>query len=335
MAFDIFCPTKSSKSSRKSSNSNQNINRQNETAQQVDTTTNHNVPDNNPTTNNNLKSSNLNSVPCMLQVQRDFIKSEVDEINVKAGDFVLWPVPAADDPAWTRVFNIATNERGFVPTEILSEPEAYELPKKKVTRSSYHNHPHSRPHSHKPHCISERTCHSHGGSIKLHQPNHPQHFDPALNSLQGSSGGQTFQKFDHPHFQQLLPSYYNITDVNRINPQRHNNSHNECYVVMHNFVAREEDDIDVIRGEFVTVMNKDDGDWFWVKRRHDGLEGFVPANFMAPYSYVERIRASMQKGNSTVTMISSRDRDNHTYINQMPERESLSTDRHSPPPVVY
>ena len=35
------------------------------------------------------------------------------------------------------------------------------------------------------------------------------------------------------------------------------------------------------RGEFVTVLNKDDPDWFYI-RRTDSSEGFVPGSFLCP-----------------------------------------------------
>lgn len=38
----------------------------------------------------------------------------------------------------------------------------------------------------------------------------------------------------------------------------------------------------VERGEFVTVLNRDDPDWFWVLRHCDGNEGFVPSGFVYP-----------------------------------------------------
>lgn len=53
------------------------------------------------------------------------------------------------------------------------------------------------------------------------------------------------------------------------------------YVVLFSFEAREENDISVDRGEFVTVLNKDDPDWFWVSRS-DSEEGFVPSAFLCP-----------------------------------------------------
>lgn len=54
------------------------------------------------------------------------------------------------------------------------------------------------------------------------------------------------------------------------------------YLVLYTFIARDENDLSVERGELVTAMNKDDPDWYWVLRS-DGQEGFVPSNFICPY----------------------------------------------------
>lgn len=53
------------------------------------------------------------------------------------------------------------------------------------------------------------------------------------------------------------------------------------YVVLYTFVARDENDVSVERGELVTVLNREDPDWFWVLRS-DGQEGFVPSAFVCP-----------------------------------------------------
>ena len=51
------------------------------------------------------------------------------------------------------------------------------------------------------------------------------------------------------------------------------------FIVLYTFIARDENDVSVERGEFVTVLNKDDPDWFWIVRS-DGQEGFVPSGFV-------------------------------------------------------
>ena len=53
------------------------------------------------------------------------------------------------------------------------------------------------------------------------------------------------------------------------------------YVALYSFEPREENDVSVDRGEFVTVLNKEDPDWFWVCRS-DSEEGFVPSSFLCP-----------------------------------------------------
>lgn len=46
-------------------------------------------------------------------------------------------------------------------------------------------------------------------------------------------------------------------------------------------MARDENDVSVERGEFVTVLNREDPDWYWIIRS-DGQEGFVPSGFVYP-----------------------------------------------------
>jgi len=65
------------------------------------------------------------------------------------------------------------------------------------------------------------------------------------------------------------------------------------YVVLYTFIARDENDLSVERGELITVLNKDDPDWFWVVRSVDGEEGFVPSGFVFPLNFI--------KGNSSTS----------------------------------
>ncbi len=52
------------------------------------------------------------------------------------------------------------------------------------------------------------------------------------------------------------------------------------YIVLYTFIARDENDVSVERGEFVTVLNKEDPDWYWIVRT-DGQEG--KKKFMKKY----------------------------------------------------
>ena len=78
------------------------------------------------------------------------------------------------------------------------------------------------------------------------------------------------------------------------------------YVALYSFEAREENDVSVDRGEFVTVLNKDDPEWFWVCRA-DSDEGFVPSSFLCPMDItaiknpVQEIVKQPQVSNQIVT----------------------------------
>lgn len=58
------------------------------------------------------------------------------------------------------------------------------------------------------------------------------------------------------------------------------------YIVLYTFIARDENDVSVERGEFVTVLNREDHDWFWIVRS-DGQEGFVPSAFVYPADVIQ------------------------------------------------
>ncbi|XP_015789334.1 SH3 domain-containing protein Dlish [Tetranychus urticae] len=58
------------------------------------------------------------------------------------------------------------------------------------------------------------------------------------------------------------------------------------YIVLFTFIARDENDVSVERGESVTVLNKEDTDWFWIVRS-DGQEGFVPSAFLCPFEMIQ------------------------------------------------
>lgn len=51
------------------------------------------------------------------------------------------------------------------------------------------------------------------------------------------------------------------------------------FVVKFDFNAIDEDDISVRKGDIVEVLNKDDQDWFWI-RKESGREGFIPKDFV-------------------------------------------------------
>ena len=87
------------------------------------------------------------------------------------------------------------------------------------------------------------------------------------------------------------------------------------YVVLYTFIARDENDVTVERGEFVTVLNKEDPDWFWIIRSN-GQEGFVPASFLCPIEIA--IGKVPNSGNNAIT-------NNNTTSNQQTNYASAGT----------
>jgi len=59
------------------------------------------------------------------------------------------------------------------------------------------------------------------------------------------------------------------------------------FIVLYSYHGQDENDLSVERGQLVTVLNKDDPEWFWVQRP-DGPEGFVPAGFIYPLDAIQK-----------------------------------------------
>lgn len=64
------------------------------------------------------------------------------------------------------------------------------------------------------------------------------------------------------------------------------------YIVLYTFIARDENDVSVERGEFVTVLNREDPEWFWIVRS-DGQEGFIPSGFVYPADHFLQANAKV------------------------------------------
>lgn len=74
------------------------------------------------------------------------------------------------------------------------------------------------------------------------------------------------------------------------------------YIVLYTFIARDENDVSVERGEFVTVLNREDVDWFWIVRS-DGQEGFIPSGFVYPAENILQGHGKSAIGNITSTAV--------------------------------
>lgn len=342
---NLFCQlrsNKSKKSSLKSQKSNKN-NVANGSITNTNSASTNSLPTSNQLVTNDATKTRVNTDPNAFQpkvsiyryVTEEFQAKEADEISVFPGDLVIFEY--ADDSAdgsWAHVLCTRNSKRGFLPNFILStEPVRGVQYKKKIPRSQTDTHRNLHlTNFHRPqHQTAIGRLSSDSDNIHFHRHQHQHQIDMnsrfgVSHSLQSSSGNHSFQKY--PDFKHLCsPTYYNI---------RNSDPHSECceidskpfsredlglYVALHNFVAREENDVNLRTGESVTLLNKDDEDWFWV-RKADGEEGFVPSNYICDYVHV---KSFLDKGNSTVTSKSMIQNDSHTYMNHRPDRDSLAT----------
>ncbi|RZF32278.1 hypothetical protein LSTR_LSTR009467 [Laodelphax striatellus] len=69
------------------------------------------------------------------------------------------------------------------------------------------------------------------------------------------------------------------------------------FIVLYTFIAGDENDVSVERGEFVTVLNREDPDWYWIVRS-DGQEGFVPSGFVYPADVIQGHLNQMNNNNN-------------------------------------
>merc|ERR1719369_2020751 len=72
------------------------------------------------------------------------------------------------------------------------------------------------------------------------------------------------------------------------------------FIVLYSYHAQDENDLSVDRGQCVTVLNKDDPEWFWVLRAN-GQEGFVPAGFVYPLDAIQRQQTLTTSSNVQMT----------------------------------
>lgn len=288
-------------------------------------TRNNEINQNNNKSNNKSNTDSINNgenhthatdmIDIIRCVTDNFSAIADDELSVSPGDVVVYQYSVPDSGKdWAFVKCLSTKKEGFVPSEILSTSRPNPQFKKKMPRT---------PHFHRAHHASDQPS-SNGDDLRL--PHHHGRSQQARfelpHSLQGSSSKLSFQKIHNlRHYNP--PAYYNVCSSDPHYETQFRLQDFGYYMVTHNFVAREENDLEVRPGDYVTVLNKDDKHWYWVQRQ-DGAEGFVPSTFICNYEQVQTI---LNKGNSTVTMKSSNLNDCHTYINHRPVSGSLATDQ--------
>lgn len=277
--------------------------------------------------NHNNDNQHSTSIPYR-HVTSQFTAQADDELSVLPNDIVLFQfTDSSSSGNWSHVISLRTQKSGFVPSEILSaESRINSQFKKKIPRSIANPIDHHSL-SHRVHHVTNQPSVNDDNVLLQHQHNHDHRPGFSIpHSLQGSSSTkQSLTKYPDLGISRNCgtPGYYN-QPPNRTRQcdsryERndhewtpfHRENHGLC-IVLYNFFSREENDLSINPGELVTVLNKEDEDWFWVRRECDGKEGFVPSRFIYDQ---EQVRYILNKGNSTVTMKSSNLNDCNTYIN--------------------
>lgn len=186
-------------------------------------------------------------------VLHDFTPCVDDELEVKRGQIVNILYREND---WVYIIGQDTKQEGFIPYSYCA-PYNSQLAdlaiKKKLPRNG--NSTNSNNNINNNNNIN-------GGSVPLDQNplssdysemeiNHPTNEITLQNNLKHSQGSLNYCEPDY------LPFFKDPSGR---------------YIVLYTFIARDENDVSVERGEFVTVLNKEDHDWYWIVRT-DGQEG--------------------------------------------------------------
>lgn len=97
------------------------------------------------------------------------------------------------------------------------------------------------------------------------------------------------------------------------------------YIVLYTFIARDENDVSVERGEFVTVLNREDPDWYWIVRS-DGQEGFIPSGFVYPADNVMQGHLNPALGTQNHPIISNGGVNHHNAPGGVPNNGNAGED---------
>jgi hypothetical protein len=232
-------------------------------------------------------------------VIHDFVPCVDDELEVKRGQVVHILYQEND---WVYVIS-DDNKEGFI-------PHAYTAPfgtqmaglalnvKKKIPRD---------------HSLVDQG----GGRLRMTEHTESDHNTTAATTNTNMSGGkvnQGLEQSDSDSFQDSSlklnvrsggPSQSRSSSLlseSSSQPEIHpffKDSHGR-FIVLYSYHAQDENDLSVDRGQCVTVLNKDDPEWFWVLRA-DGQEGFVPAGFVYPLDAIQRQQTMTTSSNVPMT----------------------------------
>ena len=201
-----------------------------------------------------------------MTVLHDFVPCVDDELEVRRGDHVTVLYREND---WLYVIAAADNREGFI-------PHTYVVPVGNSVDDMALNA--ARRNSVSSQFLTRKTSLQNinsGNNIRITK-------SPSVSSLpiqlQSTPKTEFAKQSQSPH---AFKSGLHKSDTNIADSQVFRKRSFGKYIVLFDFTARQENDVSVDRGEFVTLLNTDDPDWSWVMRMR-GEEGFVPSSFICP-----------------------------------------------------
>ncbi|KAK6641818.1 hypothetical protein RUM44_013535 [Polyplax serrata] len=235
-------------------------------------------------------------------ILHDFTPCVDDELEVKRGQIVNILYREND---WVYVIAQDTRQEGFIPhsycTPFTSYHHLMEL-KKKL-----------------PHEPANNTSTMNNGSSTINNTNGINNSNNNINSLNNNSGSSnTLHKNSAVVQLNLTTSQASLQSAGSSSqPEIHPFCKDPSgrYIVLYTFIARDENDVSVERGEFVTVLNREDPDWFWIVRS-DGQEGFVPSGFVYPADVIQGHLAEAANANAPASASGQGGYTNGTYVAQ-------------------
>ena len=103
------------------------------------------------------------------------------------------------------------------------------------------------------------------------------------------------------------------------------------YRAIFDYSSENDEDLKFRKGDFLYIMNRDEGDWWYAKAKHTGREGYVPKN------YIKKPRTPKQYLDISTKYDLSTTKGQEGYIpnNYIAECNSLDTKRYKLHELLY
>jgi len=59
------------------------------------------------------------------------------------------------------------------------------------------------------------------------------------------------------------------------------------YVGKYDYDSRTDDDLSFKKGDLLYIMSTDEGDWWFARGKDNGIEGYIPSNYVAEWKSLD------------------------------------------------